>query len=164
MSGVSELSRRNMHRLFQAGVVFKGIGAFVDILGSFIVLFASQQSIVHMVALFTQEELIEDPHAMIAGYLLNTAATFSAGTKTFAFLYLLIHGLVNFVLVIGLWKKKHWAYPVALSIFSVLVIYQLYRFTHTQSLWLIIFSIFDITIIWLINKEYTTKKRRVHKA
>ncbi len=160
---MDQIPPREVHQLFRLGVAWKGIAAVVDIIGSFLVLFTTQKSLVHLVALLTQQESVEDPSDFLSAHLLNAAQSFSTGTKTFAFLYLFIHGVINFVLVIGLLKRKLWAFHFALVVFSLLVLYQLYRFTHTHSLFLIALSVFDVFIIWIIWREYKIVKKS-HKS
>jgi uncharacterized membrane protein len=76
----------------------------------------------------------------------------------FASLYLLSHGLVKAVLVICLWMNKLWAYPLTIAVFAAFVIYQIYRFTHTHSVALVILTLFDLLLIFLTWKEYQDQK------
>lgn len=76
----------------------------------------------------TQDELVEDPHDFVASYLVDWAEHFSMGTKSFYAYYLLSHGAVKLLLVVGLMKEKSWAYPVSLAVMALFIIYQLYRF------------------------------------
>jgi uncharacterized membrane protein len=77
----------------------------------------------------------------------------------FAAMYLLLHGLVKIVLVIALWMNKLWAYPLAIFVFAAFVFYQMFRFTHTHSLGLVLLTIFDVAIIYLTWMEYLEQKR-----
>jgi uncharacterized membrane protein len=56
-------------------------------------------------------------------------------------------------------KHRLWAYPVAVLVFGAFIIYQLYRFMLTQGLGLIVLSLFDLVVIWLIYVEYRALKR-----
>ena len=76
----------------------------------------------------------------------------------FASLYLLSHGLVKVVLVICLWLNKLWAYPLTIAVFAAFMVYQIYRFTYTHSLALIILTLFDGLLIFLTWKEYQDQK------
>lgn len=135
-------------------MILKGINALLEIISSFAILLISQDFVIRSVAFLTQEELGEDPRDRLANYVLTVAQHFSVGTREFAFAYLLSHGVVKIILVISLLKKKLWAYPVSMAVFSLFILYQLYRYTFTHSISLIALTIFDLVVIWLIWKEY----------
>lgn len=80
------------------------------------------------------------------------------GGKHFASAYLVSHGLIKAVLVIALWFDALWAYPTTIFVFGLFSAYQLYRFTHTHSLALILITVFDVLIIWLTWREYHDQK------
>jgi uncharacterized membrane protein len=56
--------------------------------------------------------------------------------------------------VIALLKNKLWAYPWSLVVLGSFILYQIYRFTFTHSLALIVLTVFDLAVIWLIWREY----------
>src|ERR1019366_6528705 len=102
----------------------------------------------------------EDPHNIIANYLLHLAQTFGGSSQSFAALYLLIHGVINALIVIALWKEKLWAYPVSFAALGAFILYQLYLLTFGYSLWLVLFTVLDIIIIFLVWHEYGVLKKR----
>jgi uncharacterized membrane protein len=63
------------------------------------------------------------------------------------------------LLVIGLLRNKLWAYPVSLVALGLFIVYQLYRFSYTHGIGLIILTIFDIIVIALIYHEYRLVRR-----
>ncbi len=65
--------------------------------------------------------------------------------------YLLNHGIVKRLLVIGLLHNKLWSYPASL-VFGF-IIYQLYRFSYTQGAGLIVLTVFDGVVMGLIWHE-----------
>ena len=68
--------------------------------------------------------------------------------------YLLSHGVIKAVLIVGLLREKLWYYPVAIIVFVSFILYQLYRFNHTHSIWLLLITLLDIVVIWLTWHEY----------
>jgi uncharacterized membrane protein len=154
-------SEKNIHRLFEVSVILKGLHAAVECIGGLILAFVSTGSIVGLVRWMTQSELIEDPHDFIASHLLIWAQGFSVGTKTFYAFYLLSHGLVKLLLVAGLLKEKLWAYPASLVVMGLFIAYQLYRYSYTHSLFLIVLTVFDIVVIALIWHEYRLMRRHL---
>jgi uncharacterized membrane protein len=151
---------RDIHILFEISVALKGLHALMEIIGGFLILWITKTFIIHTVLSITQEELSEDPKDFIANYLINSAQHFSISAQHFAAFYLLSHGLIKGLLVVGLLKKKLWAYPSSMIVFSFFILYQLVRFISTHSMWLIVLTILDIVVLWLIWHEYKFIKRQ----
>src|ERR1019366_3571924 len=107
----------------------------------------------------TQEELIEDPNDFIATHMLAMAQGFSVNSKNFYAFYLLSHGIVKLALVAGLLRNKLWAYPASLVVLAIFVAYQIYRFSDTQSIGLIVLTVFDLFVMVLIWHEYRLMRR-----
>ena len=145
---------KNIHLLFIVSVILKGFNAAVEIIGGIIVAIVSQSFIIKIVLFLTQEELLEDPSDKIANYLINSAQYFSLSAKHFIAFYLLSHGIIKLALVIGLLKNKLWSYPVSIVVFGIFIIYQIYRYYFTHSLWLLILTAFDLIVVWLVWHEY----------
>jgi uncharacterized membrane protein len=128
--------------------------------GVFLVFFISQDSVIKIIQFFTQGELSEDPKDIIANYLINSAEHFSLSAKHFIVFYFLSHGLIKLGVIIGLLKNKFWAYPASIIVFGIFIFYQVYRYFHTYSPWLLILTIFDLFVIWLIWLEYKNFKKK----
>ncbi len=156
------LKEKNIHRVFEVVVVLKGIHAVIEIISGFIVLFITQNFITNVIFSVTQEELIEDPKDFIAHYLINSVQQFSISSQHFAALYLLSHGIIKTILAFGLLKEKLWAYPASLGVFGLFIIYQLYRFSFTFSIWLLVLTVIDLIIVALTWHEYKYLKN--HKS
>ena len=142
------------HILFLIGVFFKGVDGVLETLGGLIFLFLRHGALEKFARIIFRGELAEDPHDIIANYLINLAAHTSRDTEFFAAIFLLVHGAIKISIVTGLYWRKLWIYPLAELILSVFVIYQLYRFSYTFSVLLIFLSIVDIFIIFLIRTEH----------
>jgi uncharacterized membrane protein len=135
-------------------LIIKGVSAVFEIVGGTLAYFVSRNYIVHIAALLTQDELSDDPRDKIANYLVREAHQFAFTNRTFFAIYLLSHGIVRLVLVAGLLKKKLWAYYLAFVVFGLFIIYQIYKYAHTRSVWLLVLTVFDLFFIWLVWKEY----------
>jgi uncharacterized membrane protein len=59
-----------------------------------------------------------------------------------------------------LWMNELWAYPLAIGVFSAFSVYQVYRFTHTHSITLLLLTVFDLLIVYLTWEEYRVEKSR----
>jgi uncharacterized membrane protein len=155
------LSERQIHQIFRVSILLKGADALLECLGGIALALMSTSSIVSIVNAITQDELIEDPRDFIATHLLAMAHHFSVQTRNFYAFYLLSHGLVKILLVVGLLKNKLWSYPVSLTVLGLFVVYQLYRFSYTHGFGLIALTLFDIVVMGLIWHEYGLMRRRL---
>ena len=135
-------------------MILKGLHALVECAGGIALYAIGNATILRWITALTQEELVEDSHDFIAAHLLHAAQSLSVGTQTFYAFYLLSHGFVKVLLVIGLLKEKLWAYPASLFVLAAFIAYQFYRYSHTHSLGLIVLTIFDLVIIVLVWHEW----------
>jgi len=150
---------RLVHAFFTISVVSKGVDGALEIVGGTLLFFVNPVQIYNIVRILTQHELSEDPHDLVATYLLNSAQHLSASAQLFAGTYLLWHGVVKVVLVAALLLKQRWAYPAAILAFLLFLTYQLYRYSHTLAPELLVLSVFDVVVIvvtWLEYKRLRT--------
>jgi uncharacterized membrane protein len=143
-----------VHVLFDISVIAKGIDGALEIIGGILLFMVSASQINHIVRLVTQHELVEDPNDLIAGYLLHAVRHLSESTQTFGAIFLLGHGVIKVGLVAALLQRRLWAYPVAIAAFALFFVYQLYRYTHTHSVWLLALSVTDVFVIVITWLEY----------
>jgi uncharacterized membrane protein len=149
-----------LHAGFQIGILLKGIYAALEVVGGVFLWLVKPATIDSWVLRMTQSELIEDPNDMLSNLIVRLSGHFTVGTQMFGVYYLLSHGLVKVVLVLLLLQKKLWAYPAAIVVLVIFIGYQVVRWTHTRSPFLLAISAFDAAMIWLTIVEY----RRMHSA
>jgi len=111
--------------------------------------------------LLTQHELIEDPRDIMANFFINISSQFTISTQYFGAFYLISHGIIKVILAILLFKRKLWAYPLAILVLIIFIIYQIYRYTLNPSALLVILTAFDIAVIVLTYIEYTRIKTQM---
>ena len=155
------MNENRIHQIFQVSVLLKGAHALIECLGGIALALVSTSSIANFVNAITQDELIKDPNDFVATHLLTMAHNFSVQTQHFYAFYLLSHGLVKVALVVGLLREKLWAYPASLIVLTLFVLYQLYRFSYTHGLGLIVLTLFDIVVMGLIWHEYGLMRRHL---
>src|SRR5260221_10518254 len=148
------MNERRIHQIFEISVLLKGAHALIECIGGLVLAFVSTSAITSLVNTLTQDELIEDPNDFVATHLLSLAQNFTVSTQHFYALYLLSHGVIKAVLVIGLLRNKLWAYPVSLVVLGVFIVYQLYRYSDTRGFCLIVLTVFDVIVVGLIWHEY----------
>ena len=148
------LRNRVVHVLFDISAISKGVDGLFEIVGGALLLLVSPMKVHNIVRILTQHELSEDPHDLVAKYLLNSTQHLSRSSQDFAAIYLLWHGVVKVALVTALLLKRRWAYPAAIVAFLLFLVYQLYRYSHTQAPELLVLSVVDVFVIALTWLEY----------
>ncbi|GBL44844.1 probable membrane protein YPO2961 [Sulfuriferula multivorans] len=143
-----------VHTLFDIGVISKAVDGVLEIIGGILLFFVNPAQIHGLLRALTQHELSEDPHDLIAGLIMRSVQHLSMGTEAFAAVFLLWHGAVKIGVVWALWQKKFWAYPIAIVAFGLFLIYQVYRYSLTHSVWLLVLSFLDLFVIILTWLEY----------
>lgn len=146
-----------IHRIFFWGVLLKAFDGVVEVLGGAALLFTG--TLTNFAEALIRNELLEDPHDFLAVHLQHTLPAFLAQSGWFASLYLVSHGIIKIVLVAGLLRDKLWAYPSAIVVFTLFIVYQIYRYLYTHSVFLILLTVLDLMVIWLTWHEYRYFKK-----
>ncbi len=155
-------SERNIRWLFDVSLWLKGVFAVSEIVGGIAAFFVSKEFLVTLTLWIFRDEFSEDPHDIVANYLLHSAQNLSVSAQSFAAFYLLAHGVIKLWLIVGLLRKKLWYYPTALVVFALFIVYQLYRFTFTHSVLLLLITALDLIVIALTWHEYRFLRHANH--
>ncbi len=119
---------RVIDRVFTVSVILKGVDGLLEIAGGLLFLSVDPRTLNAAVRFLTANEISEDPSDVVANALRRAAAHLTSDIAAFAAIYLVAHGLVKLMLVAGLLRRKHWAFPTALVVLGAFVVYQSYRF------------------------------------
>lgn len=158
------IDEKKLHFAFEVSLWLKAIFALSEIFAALAAYFISQRIFLSLVFWITRDEFVEDPHDLVANFLLYTVQHLSVSTKEFAAAYLLGHGVVKLWLIVGLLRERLWFYPVSLMVFAAFVVYQFYRYSLTHSIWLLLVTALDLVIIALTWHEYRYIKSRHETA
>jgi uncharacterized membrane protein len=150
----TQAAERRIYRFFEVAILLKGANAVLEIVGGVLALLISPSFVQSITTYFTAAELGQDPDDFIATHLRSLAEQYVAGGHVFIALYLLSHGIVKIILVIGLLKNKMWAYPASLVIFGCFTIYQAYLFSHHPTVAMAGLAVFDLVVMWFIWREW----------
>jgi uncharacterized membrane protein len=131
----------------------------MEIIGGVSLLFLTPNRLNLLTHFLTKHELLEDPRDKVANFLLNLSSSFSISTQHFAVFYLMSHGIIKCILILLLLHRKLWAYPLTIVTLILFIAYQVYRYTLTQSVFLILLTIFDAVMIALTYLEYKRIKK-----
>ncbi len=153
--------RRNLvHKGFEIGILLKFVDGILELIGGMALFWLSPQTLKGFVWAITRHELSEDPTDLVANFLIRSAQHFSVSARVFGAVYLLSHGIIKIALVLSLWRRKLWSYPAAIVFFILFIIYQMYRYAHHRSIWLVLLSILDALVVMLTWLEYENLKRQ----
>jgi uncharacterized membrane protein len=147
------------HRLFRLGVIVKGVDGALEVVGGFVALAIEPRTLNALVRFLTSHELSEDPADRIANLLRHVAQHISSATTLFAGVYLLGHGLIKLLLMVGLLRERLWVFPTALGFLAVFVLYQGYRGILAHSIALVLLTAVDLGVVLLVWLEYRHLKR-----
>ncbi len=150
---------RRLERLFRIALLVKGVDGAVELIAAVVLLVVSGQAVHRLVADVLAHDLVGPPDGTLARHLVAGTAEFASGNRTFAVVYLALHGVLKLLLVVAL--LRHWvpAYPVAVVVLGLFVIYELYRAVHTGSVVLPFLAALDVAIIVLVLREYRELRR-----
>jgi len=142
-----------LHRAFEASLVFKALFALAETGGGIALYVAGADRVGALVSRLTFRELAEDPQDALANLLLRLADA-PAATDDFYAAYLLSHGAIKLALVAGLALRIRRAYPVSIFALGGFILYQLHRWQLTHAPAMLVLSVVDLVVIWLVWREY----------
>lgn len=141
--------------VYKIGVGIKGFDGLVELLTGVALLISP--SLVHTVLSAVASEVGERHGSVfhfIADYIARIDNDLSKSGLVFLIIFLITHGLVKLALVYCLLKEIVKAYPVALGILVLFLVYQVYVFILQPSIGMGLFTFLDVLIIWLVWGEY----------
>ncbi|MBI5003859.1 DUF2127 domain-containing protein [Candidatus Kaiserbacteria bacterium] len=145
------LIERDLHLAFMIGILLKGLNAAVEVLLGLLLLYT--HVVTNVILSLMDKALVEDPDNFFATHLYQYADP-SPQAQFYGGLYLLSHGVVKVLLVGGLLRKKIWAYPASIAVLALFMVYQLIRFIETHSIAMLLLTLFDGALVYLIWHEY----------
>lgn len=101
-----------------------------------------------------QHEFIEDPNDLLLSMIGQLVSAHGFSITLFLASYLIFWGIADVFLSITMLRHHVWAFPVSMTLIGAFILCEMYRFTHTHSLMLLLVIAIDIIVIWLIWREY----------
>ena len=154
------LKNKIIHLVFRISIAIKGINGLLETLGGIILLFIKSDILVRVVYRIFQNELVHDPDDYLVNHLIDLARAVSIDRKVFWATYLIFHGTVKVMIVIGLWLEKLWAYPIAGIVLIAFIAFQIYEYMHIPSVMFILMTALDLTIIAMAWVEFKRLKSK----
>ncbi len=148
-----------LHGSFEIAILLKGLHSALEIVGGALLWFVKPETLNTWIRVLTQHELAEDPGDLIANFLVRSGQHYSLSAQHFGVFYLLSHGAVKIALVLLLWRRKLWAYPAAVVVLALFIGYQVFRWTSTHAVSLLLLSGLDAIVIALTLREHVRLRR-----
>jgi uncharacterized membrane protein len=155
------MNEKRIHGLFVLSVGLKGFYALVEMASGVALYLVAHQSIINFLNRFMSDERLRDPQDWVTSTALKVAQSFSLETQHFYAFYLFTHGVLKLAVVVGLLREKLWAYPACFVVFSAFIAYQLYRYSFTHDLGLVLLSVLDAFVIVLAWHEYRLLRKHL---
>lgn len=142
-------------RVYMLTVAIKGFDGLIELLAGIVLLVAPSE--LHKLLSFLTGEARESSHQFmhqLAQYIAHVDTDVTRGGLTIVILFLIVHGIVKLALVYALLRRILWAYPYALGVLVLFLIYQLYVCIVQPSVSMIVFAALDAIIVWVVWGEW----------
>jgi len=145
--------RQAVHWMFDFAVAIKAINGLLEIIGGYVLIFKPGW-IGPTVATWAVSIMEDHPALPFAASVAWWGDGLTLDTEHFASSYLIAHGAAKLFIAWGLFREKLWAFPTALVVFGLLIVYQLFRFADTHSITLAVLIVIDVAVCYLIWREW----------
>ena len=132
----------------------QALGGRVELLAGVALALVGPRELGELTRRVISHHLLGSPRGALAERFTAGEAALSGGDRTFAVVYLTLHGLVKLGLVVALLRELRPAYPVAIGVLAVFVGYEAYRAVRTGSSALWAAAALDLAITVLVVREY----------
>jgi len=155
--------RQAVHWMFDVAVAIKALNGLLELIGGYVLIFKPGW-IGTAVATWATSILDDHPALPFADAVARWGDGLTLDTEHFASSYLIAHGAAKLFIAWGLFREKLWAFPTALVVFGLLILYQLYRFAHTHSTTLAVLIVVDLAVCYLIWREWGFRREPTRVA
>jgi uncharacterized membrane protein len=143
--------QHRLHQLFLLTIAIKGAHALIELAGGIALYLFSTDLILRWLWEASQSE----------DWIARFAQSFSKSEHEFYAFYLVSHGVVNAAIVAGLLLQKRWSYHATFVVLTLFIAYQLYRYSYTQDIGLIVITVIDVVVMALAWNEFRMFKHQL---
>jgi uncharacterized membrane protein len=118
-----KLREKYWQEFFIIGIIFKSFTGLVETCSGLVLLLMRPETLSRVLLRLSGGGQIKDFDDFLLAYPYQYLQHLTTGVKIFAGLYILAHGLINLLLVLGLIKEKLWAYLVAVGVLGSFMLY-----------------------------------------
>jgi uncharacterized membrane protein len=150
-----------LDRFYFVGVTIKGIDGAIELVVGLTLLFAP--TLLHTALKATADRASAGNSGLsqfVGSYLENLDDSLARSGLVLVIVFLTLHGAIKLALVYCLIRKLHRAYPIALVVLGLFLVYQVYLLVEKPTVTLGVFALLDAVIIFLVYQEYGELKTR----
>ncbi len=146
-------------RVYFVTVAIKGIDGLIELIAG-IVLIIAPHFLHSVLATLFGHASVHKGHFMqfVAQNIAHIDSELSRGGLLIVILFLISHGVIKLALVYALLKEILWAYPYALFVLTLFLVYQLYILAIHPTIGMGLFALLDAIIIWVVWGEWQKLK------
>lgn len=141
---------RTRSALFSLAVLVKSLDGAMQVLGALLLAAVPPAVISGIANAVVSRDLLGDHSGAIADDLTRAAE----GGRTFAVVFLLLHGVLKLALAYALHRRMVRVYPLACLVLSALVVYESIRAVRTGSVGLAVFALLDTAVVVVVAREF----------
>ena len=142
--------------VYRTGVAIKGLDGAIELLAGVVLLVAPQ--LVHQLLQVLAGDAYRhtgEVWQFVATYIARLDGEFTHSAALFLIVFLVLHGTVKLALAYCLLRRIVWAYPYALGLLGLFLVYQAYVLVlHPLSIGMWLFTLLDVVIVWLVWGEW----------
>ena len=142
------------HQLFMLTILAKGSLGLIQLATASAIFFGFTDRLPSIAQSLIAAELAEDPNDFLAARILTLVRALPETDMTFYTYYFAAHGLLHVVVVAALLIGANWAYPSAIAVLCVFVVYQTFEWVAVGGTMLPVLSAIDLLVIYLTSIEW----------
>lgn len=145
---------RDILWLFDLGLILKAVNGALEVVAAVFIVLISPAFVIRLANFATAGELTEDRNDLVAQLLYGIAHSLSVSNHFLVALYLLLHGAIKIILVVGIFKGKRLAYPLFIIALGIFGAYETYLGVLRHEFLLEMLGAFDFLLLILAAYEY----------
>lgn len=154
------IASRLLEYLFFLSLILKGIDGVVEVLAGTTLLFLEKSDVLNFLTHLARYNFKAVSKDALVNSIAHFSSTFTDYMKFFVTVILLGSGSVKIVLAISLLLKKKWAFPVALVLLGLIILYESIQGILSKSLFIGIMTTLDVIVLLVISREYYYMKKK----
>ncbi len=139
---------------FRLGLLLKAVNGGLEVVVALLVLYVPPSVVLSLAEFVTQGEVTQDPDDLITTSLTTISKTGAVAAHHLFALYLILHGGVKILLVLGILAGKRIAYPLFMAALVLFGSYEAYRGIRFHDAVILVVSALDLLLLVLTVHDY----------
>ena len=150
---ITKREQKLLHQGFEIMLVLKTLFALFEIACGIALIFLTVERLTDIISYdFFQNYIIK--YHLASDIAESIIGSYTTELRHFYIIYLLSHGVTKLFVIMFLWLKKYWAYPLTEALLTLFILYQMYEYIfRAQAVSIIVFTVIDLIMIGLTEIE-----------